>query len=403
MAKFKYAAVAPDGQQIVGVVKGSSVDGVTDSLTQQGMQVRLVTAVRRNLLQTEITPKKIKLIELSNFSRQMAAFVSAGVPMLDALSVIESESKDKRLRAVVAEVADSLRFGESFSTAMASHADAFPPFYIAVLRSAEATGELDIVLQQLSHYIDRDMEAKRKIRAALTYPALVMVMCAVTVGVLTIFVLPRFADFFKSFNAKLPLATRMLISFSNFVGKWWPVMGVMFVAAVVALIVLIRTRGGRDLKDKILLQIPVAGAVVRFTVIERFCRVLTAMVQAGVPIPEALRLASTGANNAVYEKALAEARTEMLEGEGMARPIARTGLFPGTVTQMMRVGEETGTLDAQLESVATYYEKELEYKLKRLTNLFEPLAIIIVGAIVGFVAIALVSAIYGIYNQVNLK
>jgi type IV pilus assembly protein PilC len=143
--------------------------------------------------------------------------------------------------------------------------------------------------------------------------------------------------------------------------------------------------------------------VVQFTVIERFCRVLTAMVQAGVPVPEALRLATTGANNSVYEKSLVVARAEMLEGEGMARPIARTGLFPGTVTQMIRVGEETGTLDAQLQSVASYYEQELEYKLKRLTNLFEPLAIILVGTIVGFVAIALISAIYGIYNQVHLK
>lgn len=403
MAKFKYAAVAPDGQQVVGVVKGSSIDGVTDSLTRQGLQVRLVTAVKRNLLQTEITPKKVKLVELSNFSRQMAAFVSAGVPMLDALAVIESEAKDKRLRAVVTEVADALRFGESFSGAMAAHADAFPPFYIAVLRSAEATGELDVVLLQLSHYIDRDMEAKRKIRAALTYPCLVMVMCAITVGVLTIFVLPRFADFFKSFHAKLPLATRMLISVSNFAGKWWPVMLVVLAGAILGVIVLIRTKGGRDVKDRLLLRLPVAGAVVQFTVIERFCRVLTAMVQAGVPIPESLRLATTGANNSVFEKGLVVARAEMLEGEGMARPIARTGLFPGTVTQMMRVGEETGTLDAQLESVAGYYEQELEYKLKRLTNLFEPMAIVLVGVIVGFVAIALISAIYGIYNQVDLK
>jgi type IV pilus assembly protein PilC len=403
MAKFKYAAVTPDGQQVVGVVKGSSVDGVTESLTRQGLQVRLVTIVKRNLLQTEITPKKIKLVELSNFSRQMAAFVSAGVPMLDALAVIEAEAKDKRLRTVVTEVADALRFGESFSSAMAAHADAFPPFYIAVLRSAEATGELDVVLMQLSHYIDRDMEAKRKIRAALTYPCLVMVMCAITVGVLTIFVLPRFADFFKSFNAKLPLATRMLISVSNFVTKWWPIMMLILLAAVVFIIFLIRTRGGKDVKDRLLLRIPVAGAVVQFTVIERFCRVLTAMVQAGVPVPEALRLATTGANNSVYEKSLVVARAEMLEGEGMARPIARTGLFPGTVTQMIRVGEETGTLDAQLQSVASYYEQELEYKLKRLTNLFEPLAIILVGTIVGFVAIALISAIYGIYNQVHLK
>jgi len=402
MAKFKYAAVTPDGEQIVGVVKGSSIDGVTDSLAQQGMEVRLVTAVRRSILQTEITPHKIKLVELSNFSRQMAAFVGAGVPMLDALAVIESEAKDKRLKTVVTEVADSLRFGESFSTAMAVHGDAFPPFYIAVLRSAEATGELDIVLEQLSRYIDRDMEAKRKIRAAMTYPTLVMMMCLGTVGVLMVFVLPRFADFFKSFNAKLPLATRILISSSDLAARWWFVIAGLLLGALVAVVLMIRTHKGKEVRDRLLLRVPIAGSVVKFTVIERFCRVLTAMVTAGVPIPESLRLASTGTNNFVYEQALGVARLEMLEGEGMARPIARTGLFPGTVTQMIRVGEETGTLDRQLESVATYYEKELEYKLKRLTNLFEPLAIILVGVIVGFVAIALVSAIYGIYNQVKV-
>lgn len=403
MARFRYVAVKADGEEVTGVVKGSTVDGVSESLVGQGLEVRQVTIERRSILSFELTPNKVKRTELANFSRQMAAFLRAGVPMLDALAIIETETADKTMRRVVAEVADSLRFGESFSAAMAVHDNAFPPFYVAVLRSAEATGELDVVLSQLATYIERDTEARRKIASALTYPALVMLMAAVTVSVMSIFVLPRFRDFFQSLDAELPLPTRMLLSTTGFLENWWPVMLAVVVVVLVAIIAALRTDWGRRRKDSILLRMPAVGPVVRFTVIERFCRILTAMVQSGVPIPEALRLAGVGANNLVYERALEDARTQMLEGEGMARPIARTELFPGTVIQMMRVGEETGTLDELLEVVASYYGRELEYKLKRLTNLFEPAAVVFVGLIVGFVAIALVSAMYGIFNQVDVN
>ena len=401
MPKFKYAAVTPEGDELVGVVKGSSVEGVTDSLTRQGMQVRVVKPEGRNILQFELTPTKVKPVELGNFSRQMAAFIAAGLPLVDALAIIEEETQNKALKKVVREVGESLRFGESFAGAMAEHTDAFPPFYMAVLRSAEATGELDVVLRQLAHYIERDMEAKRRIRSALAYPSLVMVMAMVTVGVMTVFVLPRFKTFFESFDAELPLPTRMLLGITDFLTTWWPVMVAAVVGLVVLTVFVLRTGRGRYLRDRILLSVPVLGEVVRFSVVERFCRVLTAMLEAGVPIPEALRLASTGANNQVYERSLEVARTEMLEGDGIARPIARTNLFPHTVTSMMRVGEETGTLDDQLGVVAAYYENELQYKLKRLTNLFEPMAVIMVGIVVGFVAVALISAVYGIYNQVE--
>ncbi|HUR18528.1 MAG TPA: type II secretion system F family protein [Acidimicrobiales bacterium] len=402
MPKFKYSALTPEGEQVIGVIKGSSVEGVTDSLTRQGMQVGLVKPQGRNVMQFELTPKKVKPIELANFSRQMAAFVASGLPLLDALSIIEEETDSKTLRTVVQEVADSLRFGESFASAMAAHTDAFPPFYMSVLQSAEATGELDTVLRQLSKYVERDMEAKRKIRSALAYPGLVMIMAFVTVGVITVFVLPRFKTFFNSFDAKLPLPTRMLLAFTDFLTNWWPVMAGLAVAATVFVISALRTERGRWYRDRLLLRMWVLGDVVRFTIVERFCRVLTSMLEAGVPIPEALRLASVGTNNLVYQRSLDVARSEMLEGDGISRPILRTELFPKTVTSMMRVGEETGTLDEQLEAMASYYENELQYKLKKLTTLFEPMAVIFVGVFVGFVAIALVSAMYGIFNQVEV-
>ncbi|MGW8330874.1 type II secretion system F family protein [Streptomyces sp. NPDC055897] len=403
MATFKYVAVGPDGKQATGVLKGSSVEGVTDSLARQGYDVRSVKAEGRNLLRLELTAEKIDLVELSNFSRQMAAFIKAGVPILDALEIIRAETKDKKLGKVLVDVMDSLRFGEGFAVAMAAHAKALPPFYIAVLRSAEATGELDVVMAQLGRYIERDVEGRRSIRSALTYPILVMGLAIAVVLVLVVFVLPRFKVFFESFHAQLPLPTRILLGFTDFVTAWYPAIVGVLVALVVALIAGLRTERGRVLRDRFLLTLPVVGDVVRFMVIERFCRILTSMIKAGVPITEALSLAGSGANNLVYERFIGTARTEMLEGGGISGPIARTKLFPGAVTQMMRVGEETGTLDDQLENVSEFYEKELHHKLKRLTSLFEPTVVIMVGVVVGFVAVALISAIYGVYNQVNVQ
>jgi len=403
MPRFKYVAVGADGKPAVGVLKGSTADGIADSLSRQGYEVRSVKQEGRRILQFELTPEKVGRVELGNFSRQMGAFIKAGVPILDALQVIADETGDKKLAKVIVDVMDSLRFGDSFADAMSVHTEAFPPFYISVLRSAEATGDLDVVMSQLSRYIERDTESRRKIRSALTYPSLVMCLAVVTVVIMVTFVLPRFKTFFKSFNAKLPLPTRMLISFSGFITHWYPVMIAVVVGVVVAVFVALRTESGKMAKDRFLLALPVAGDVVRFTVIERFCRILTSMIRAGVPIPDALNLASTGANNRVYARSIATARLEMLEGGGISQPIARTKLFPGSVTQMMRVGEETGSLDEQLANVAEYYERELEYKLKKLTNLFEPLMVIFVGLIVGFVAIALISAIYGIYRQVKIQ
>ncbi|MFG2621186.1 type II secretion system F family protein [Streptomyces sp. NPDC048507] len=403
MATFKYVAVGQDGKRATGVVKGSSVEGVTDSLTRQGYAVESVKAEGRNLLQLELTAQKVDLVELSNFSRQMAAFIKAGVPLLDALEIIRAETKDKKLGKVLVDVMDSLRFGESFSAAMAAHSAALPPFYMSVLRSAEATGELDVVMAQLGRYIERDVEGRRTIRSALTYPILVMGLAVAVVLVLVIFVLPRFKLFFESFNAELPLPTRILLGFTDFVTDWYPVIVGVLVVLVVGLVAGLRTTRGRLLRDRSLLAMPVLGDVVRFMAIERFCRILTSMIKAGVPIPEALSLAGAGANNLVFERSIGTAQVEMLEGGGISRPIGRTKLFPGAVTQMMRVGEETGTLDDQLENVSDFYEKELQHKLKRLTSLFEPTVVILVGVVVGFVAVALLSAIYGVYNQVDVQ
>jgi type IV pilus assembly protein PilC len=217
--------------------------------------------------------------------------------------------------------------------------------------------------------------------------------------VLTVFVLPKFETFFDSLDANLPLATRMLLAVSDFMGSWGWLVGTVVAVVVLGLFLFTRTAPGRDWRDRTLLRLPGFGSVLNHAILERFCRVLASMVSAGVPLPDALAVTGDVTNNAVYRKGIGEAREAMLRGEGLAGPLADTELFPGAARQMFRVGEDTGTLDTQLEVAAKYYDRELDFKIKRFTAMFEPAVIIFMGVIVGFVAIAMVSAMYGIFNQ----
>ena len=356
-------------------------------------------APRRRRGRIEITKQRVKEAELMHFSRQMASFIRAGIPILDAIQVLADGTENRTFAQALGDIRTALQSGETFHAAASAHPRVFPSLYLGMLRSAELTGELDTVLDQLARYLERDLDAKRKIRSALAYPAIILAMSLLTIVVLTAFVLPRFEKFFESLDAELPVVTRILLDGMHLLGSWWFAFAGLGVAAVAGLVAVRRSRSGRRRLDGLLLRLPVVGETVRFAVIERFCRILAAMVKAGVPLPDAMTVAGEGTNNLVYEAALETAREQMLRGEGIARPIADTNLFPASAVQMMRVGEDTGSLDSQLESTAEFYEQELDYKVKHLTTLFEPLVIILMGLIVGFVAIALVSAMYGVFRQ----
>ncbi len=400
MPKYKYVAVSPDGQQVKGSEDAPSRVALGTALLDRELIVQTV-AEKKSVLSFEITRKKVPRQALMHFSRQLAVFLKAGVAVLDGLEIINEETSNKVFKRSLDDMIEALKAGDSFAGAAAAHPEAFPPFYIGVLSSAELTGNLDTVLDQLADYIDRDIEAKRKVIAALIYPAVVAVMSVGTVIVLTTFVLPKFQTFFASLNAKLPLPTRMLLAISHFVSAWGVVIGIVATVLIVGAGISLRTGRGRDLIDTLILKLPVLGDLVTHSILERFCRILSSMVRAGVPLPEALTVTSDGTNNAVYKKGLKTALEAMLRGEGLARPLADTGLFPAAARQMFRVGEDTGTLDQQLETAAVYFDRELDYRLKKFTNLFEPAVIIFMGGIVGFVAIALVSAMYGIFRQVK--
>ena len=357
---------------------------------------------KKHFWEIELTPKKIKLEQVMNFCRQASSFVKAGIPIVEALSIIAEDSTDKKLKEVMADMAVNLQAGASLSQAVAVHASAFPRYFTSMIRSAELTGRLDEVLDQLAKYMDRDLETRRKVKSATTYPAVIGFMSIITVVVLTVFVLPRFKTFFDSFDAELPLPTRMLVGFTDFTGEWGGSIALGTLTLAVALFLWTKTARGRMARDRFFLSLPRVGNLLRIALVERFCRILAVMVQAGVPLPDALRVAGETTGNRVFRQGLDTIRAEMIRGAGLAGPLADSKLFPAAARQMIRVGESTGTLDEQLGSASDYYGRELEYKLKRFTDLFEPMMIMFMGLVVGFVAIALVSAMYGIFNQVEI-
>jgi len=401
MPKYAFAGVDLEGKRVKGTHKAASRGDAEVALYQRDLRDLRVTE-KKSLLQYEITGPRIKKEEVMHLSRQIAAFLRAGLPILDAVHSIGAESENSSVRRMMHDIEDGLRTGERFSDTLERYPKVFPEFYRGIVRSAELTGELDTVLARLAIYMERDIEARRKIKSALMYPTAVACMSVVTVLVLALYVLPRFEDFFAELDAELPLPTRMLLAFTDFLGEWW--WAIAGGVAVWALLFVISQRfeKGKYVWHAFLLRVPVLGETIQYALVERFCRVMASMVAAGVNLPEAIAVATDSLRNRVFIKRLNGVTEQMLEGQGIAGPLARTRLFPGTATAMLRVGEETGSVDTQLEVTAEYYEDELDYKINKLTALFEPIVIIIMGGIVGFVAVALVSAMYGIFQQVEI-
>lgn len=400
MPKYAYTAIGVDGRPVKGKQSAANRDAIQLALYERQLRDITITE-KKSVLRLELTSPKVKPSELMHLSRQLAAFARAGLPLIDAARIVREDASNSAVRRMMEQVEDGLRGGDTLADCFDKHPKIFPEFYRGILRSAELTGQLDTVLDQLASYLERDLEARRKITAASIYPGMILGMSVVTVIVLAGFVLPKFKDFFASMNADLPFTTRMMLWFTDFLTTWWWML--LSIAGFIALMIYLTLRfeSGRYLRDRMLLRLPMLGDTLRFALVERFCRILSSMVAAGVPLPTSLRVATESVRNRVFLRSLGRVSEAMLQGEGLAAPLAQTQLFPSTASMMLRVGEETGTLDTQLAVTAKFYESELDHKLKKFTASFEPAVILAMGVVVGFVAISMVQAMYGIFEQVQ--
>jgi type IV pilus assembly protein PilC len=239
------------------------------------------------------------------------------------------------------------------------------------------------------------------VKSALTYPLFVLGLAFVAVAVMAAWVLPKFTDLYASLGAELPLPTRMLLGFTRVMTHYAVPIAIGVVVLATAGYVAFGGARGKRRRNTVALRMPVLGDLFRLVAVERFCRVFATLVTAGVPLPEAITVSADSTNNAVFQARLAVVRDAMVRGNGLARPIAESGMFPPGALQMIRVGESTGSLDTQLHSAAEFYERELAYRLKKSTDLFEPIVIVVIGCVVGFVAVAQVSAMYSVFNQIE--
>ncbi len=400
MAKFAYSAIDPSGIEIAGVTKADTVGSARAFLVEQNL-FPIKIEESRGLLDFELSKEKVKKKNLMNFTRQLAVFVKAGIPITEALTTIADEASDVALRRALTQMVDDLRNGGLLSQAAAQHAGVFPNYYIGILQSAELTGRLDESLESLAHYLEREIDTRAKVVGALAYPGVVMIMSFFTVLVLAGYVLPQFKPLFEELGAELPLPTRMMLFFARFFGDLWFITAAFFLVLIASLAFLSIHPTGKELKDRLMLKIPVIKGIVEYALLERFCRILGTMLRSGVAIPSAMETTTEATANIVYREQLEIARQQMLEGGGFTQPLIDTELFPGAARQMFRVGEETGTLDQQLSVASEYFDRELESRIKTFTTMFEPIMIVFVGVIVGFVAVALVSAMYGVLDGVQ--
>lgn len=343
----------------------------------------------------------VKASEVMEFSRQLGAFLEAGIPIIEGLEIVRNQVESAAMGHVLDEILADLRRGTSFTDAIAKHKKVFPAYYRAIVHSADYTGRLDQVLTQLTAYLERDINARRQLRSALTYPILVLCVATVAIAAMSLFVLPKFAGLYRSLGAKLPLPTRMLLGFTDFVSAYWWAILLVAIAIVAVAAVIFGGDRGKGMRDRLLMRLPVIGELVHLVAVERFARVLAALSTAGVPLPDGIVVAADSTNNTIFQDKLATVRETLVRGGGLSDPMEEADIFPLPALQMVKVGERTGMLGAQLAKTATYYEREVTFRLKKATDLFQPIVILGVGIVVGFVAIAQVAAMYSVFSQVK--
>jgi len=339
--------------------------------------------------------------DLVLFSRQLATFLKVGVPITDAISLLRSGTRSGAFKAALDDVNDDLDEGESFSIAISHHPQIFNQLYIDMVRAAEYSGSLERVLLQIAIYLQRQDSALRKLRSAMIYPAIILTLAVVVCGVLIVVVLPNFVSLFNEFHSELPLPTKLLLGLGTFAETWRLQIVVASLLIVFATFLFLQSKPGRVFWDYAIIRVPVLGTIVVFSIVERFTRTLATMLRAGIPISQTFDVASASAGNIRYRRGLEAVRLRMVTGDGFSEPLAATGLFAPMVLRMVRVGEETGTLDQSLEQIADFLAEEMDYKVRNMIALMEPGLVIAVGAAVGFVAVSVILPMYGLLKAVH--
>ncbi len=401
--EYRYIAFDQEGRRVEGWLDVPDEAAAERVLWDRGLTVAQLTPARRELRLWRVLPTffGVKRRDLIVFSRQLATLLSSGISILPALRLLGEQSTSKPLREVLGEVADAVERGQSFSAALAAHPYAFPPLYTRTIAIGERTGNLEEVLRRLATYLERAQEISRRLREALAYPIFVLLVAVFVVILMLTVALPPMVQLFENFGAELPWTTRTLIALTRLASTYGPFVFVVALVLTVGLAWWGTTPSGRRVRDAIALRLPLVGQVVLQGEVARFARTAATLVQAGLPLSEVMELAVSAAGNTVVAEALERVRIAMLAGQGLSTPLAAESIFPPLLAQMARVGEESGTLEENLDTVADFYEEEMDRKMRFLVSLVEPALTIFVGLIVGFIALSMVMPMYSVLSSIR--
>jgi type IV pilus assembly protein PilC len=394
MALFRYKARALNGAVLEAVIDAVDQRSATDQLKGQKLMIMEISEEKTNpliALIKKINPLKpsVGSKELVLFSRQFSTLVTAGVPIVQGLSILIDQAESPLFKKTLAQVRADIEQGISITDAMRKHPEAFSELYVSMIKAGEVGGILDAILERLSAYLESAEALKGKVKGAMVYPAVISSIMVLITVFLLIFVIPTFKSIFDSFGAELPLPTRVLIGLSNLLRKYFYMLFIIPGAAYFGFDRFRKTEKGAMTLDTYALKIPVMGLMLKKVAIAKFSRTLGTLIKSGVPILQALDTVGKTSGNKLIEKAIGTARESIKEGERMAEPLRRTKVFPPMVIQMIAIGEETGNLDTMLNKIADFYDQEVDVAVKGLMSMIEPLIMVVMGIVVGAIVIAM--------------
>ncbi len=390
MPYFNYTIRDANGQTRTGKVEAENAEVLKKRLEQEGLQVLEISQDKKAPRVPAGGYGRVKLSDLAIFSRQFSTMLDAGVSLIRCLDVLQQQTNNARLRKILNDLSARVESGESLSRSMQRHPKAFSPLIIGLIRAGEVGGVLEESLQRIAHFLEKDVELRRKIRSALTYPVIVLLAAIGIVIFLVSWLVPQFADLFKELGIKeMPAPTQFLIDLSALFTQRWYVVVIAVIAVIIAYKLFVSTRVGRRVADRVKLRVPVFGPLHHKIVMARFSRTMGTLLASGVPILQAMETVAGVVGNSVVSDAIMESRSRIREGEKIADPLQRSRMFPPMVVHMVSVGEESGSLDHMLNKIAEFYENEVEATIASLTAAIEPVMIVLLGFIVGFIVISM--------------
>jgi type IV pilus assembly protein PilC len=402
VANFVFRAVDLAGVPARGEVDAENMQAVTDQLKARGLIVLNIDAKKGSKELSIKFLERVKARDLSVMTRQLATMVSSGVTILRTLYVLEEQTESKLLKRALVEIRKSVEAGLPLSDALARHPKIFSPLYVSMVRSGEAGGLLESALERTADQLEKEDALRRQVRAAMIYPAVVITFALAVLLALVAFIVPVFAKVFKDFGGKLPALTQFTVGLSHFITTRWYLVIVIVAAVIWSFFAWKRSKWGRPQWDRFRLRIPLRiGEVVQKVALARWSRTLSALVSAGVPILQAIEVTGKTAGNKVVENAMDSVHESVKRGGTIAAPLKEVRVFPAMVVHMVGVGEETGALDTMLTKIADFYEDEVSAAIKALTSILEPVMIILIGGIVGFIVISMYLPLFKVYDQIK--